>query len=64
LLAGAAGPGALVSPGSVLARGDPTNVRPRAAAWRSRPVPLVALKLIAQPLVTAKSWRARQESNL
>lgn len=53
LLAGAAGPCALVAHGLFLARDDPSNARPWAAALRPRPLALVTLKLLAQPLVTA-----------
>jgi len=53
LLAGSAGPCALVAHGLFLARDDPSNAKPWAAALRPRPVALVLLKLLAQPLVTA-----------
>ena len=53
LLAGAAGPCALVSLGLFLASDDSTNARPWAAAFRARPLALVALKLVVQPFVTA-----------
>lgn len=39
--------------GLFLARDDPSNARPWAAALRPRPLALVTLKLLAQPLVTA-----------
>ena len=53
LLAGSAGPCALVAHGLFLARDDPSNANPWAAAMRPRPLALVALKLVVQPLVTA-----------
>ena len=53
LLAGSAGPCALVAHGLFLARDDPSNARPWAAALRPRPLALVTLKLLAQPVVTA-----------
>jgi hypothetical protein len=53
LLAGSAGPCALVAHGLFLARDDPGSAHPWAAAMRRRPLSLVALKLIVQPLVTA-----------
>ena len=53
LLAGSAGPCALVSLGLFLARDDPRNAHPWSAALRPRPLALVALKLVLQPLVTA-----------
>jgi malonate transporter and related proteins len=53
LLAGSAGPCALVAHGLFLARKDPSNVKPWALAMRPRPLVLVALKLVVQPLVTA-----------
>jgi len=53
LLAGSAGPCALVAHGLFLARDDPSNVHPWAAAMRPRPLALVTLKLLVQPLVTA-----------
>jgi len=53
LLAGSAGPCALVAHGLFLARDDPSNLRPWAAALRPRPLALVTLKLLAQPILTA-----------
>lgn len=53
LLAGSAGPCALVAHGLFLARDDSSNAHPWAAALRPRPLALVTLKLLAQPLVTA-----------
>jgi malonate transporter and related proteins len=53
LLAGSAGPCALVAHGLFLARDDPSNARPWAAALRPRPLALVTLKLLAQPVLTA-----------
>lgn len=53
LLAGSAGPCALVAHGLFLARDDPANAKPWAAALRPRPLALVTLKLLAQPVVTA-----------
>jgi predicted permease len=53
LLAGSAGPCALVAHGCFLARDDPDNARPLAAAMRPRPLALVTLKLLVQPLTTA-----------
>lgn len=53
LLAGSAGPCALVAHGLFLARDDPSNVNPWAAALRPRPLALVTLKLLVQPFVTA-----------
>lgn len=53
LLAGSAGPCALVAHGLFLARDDPSNEKPWAAALRPRPLALVTLKLLAQPFVTA-----------
>jgi len=53
LLAGSAGPCALVAHGLFLARDDPDNARPLAAALQPRPLALVTLKLLVQPLITA-----------
>jgi hypothetical protein len=53
LLAASAGPCALVAHGLFLARDDPSNEKPWALAMRSRPLTLVALKLVVQPVVTA-----------
>ena len=53
LLAGSAGPCALVAHGLFLARDDPSNARPWAAALRPRPLTLVTLKLLVQPIATA-----------
>jgi predicted permease len=53
LLAGSAGPCALVAHGLFLARDDPSNAHPLAAAMRPRPLSLVALKLLLQPFLTA-----------
>ena len=53
LLAASAGPCALVAHGLFLARDDPSNARPWVAATRARPLSLVALKLLVQPLITA-----------
>ena len=53
LLAASAGPCALVAHGLFLARGDASNARPWATATRRRPLALVSLKLLAQPVVTA-----------
>jgi predicted permease len=53
LLAGSAGPCALVAHGLFLARDDPSNAKPWAAALQPRPLALVTLKLLVQPLVTA-----------
>lgn len=53
LLAASAGPCALVAHGLFLARDDPSNARPWVQATRPRPLSLVVLKLVAQPLVTA-----------
>jgi predicted permease len=53
LLAGSAGPCALVAHGLFLARDDPSNAHPWAVAMRPRPLALVTLKLLIQPLVTA-----------
>jgi predicted permease len=53
LLAGSAGPCALVAHGLFLARDDASNAKPWAAAMRPRPLALVALKVVAQPLLTA-----------
>jgi malonate transporter and related proteins len=53
LLAGSAGPCALVAHGLFLARDDPSNARPWAAALRPRPLALVTLKLLVQPVGTA-----------
>jgi len=53
LLAGSAGPCALVAHGLFLARDDPSNARPWAAALRPRPLALVTLKLLGQPVGTA-----------
>ena len=53
LLAGSAGPCALVAHGLFLARDDPSNDHPWAAAMRPRPLALVTLKLLVQPVVTA-----------
>jgi predicted permease len=36
-----------------LARDDPSNARPWVAATRPRPLSLVSLKLLVQPLITA-----------
>ena len=49
LLAASAGPCALVAHGLFLARDDPSNARPWAAATRPRPLALVSLKLLVQP---------------
>jgi malonate transporter len=53
LLAGSAGPCALVAHGLFLARDDPSNARPWAAALRPRPLALVTLKVLVQPVITA-----------
>src|SRR4029450_6275999 len=53
LLAGSAGPCALVAHGLFLARDDPSNAHPWALAMRPRPLALVSLKLLVQPFVTA-----------
>ena len=53
LLAGSAGPCALVAHGLFLARDDASNARPWAAALRPRPLALVALKVLVQPVLTA-----------
>jgi predicted permease len=53
LLAGSAGPCALVAHGLFLAREDPSNAHPLAAALHPRPLALVTLKLLVQPLITA-----------
>jgi len=53
LLAASAGPCALVAHGLFLARDDPSNDKPWAVAMRPRPLTLVALKLVVQPVVTA-----------
>ena len=53
LLAASAGPCALVAHGLFLARDDPSNARPWVAAMRPRPLGLVSLKLVVQPLITA-----------
>jgi predicted permease len=53
LLAASAGPCALVAHGLFLARDDPSNARPWAAAARPRPLTLVSLKLLLQPMITA-----------
>lgn len=53
LLAASAGPCALVAHGLFLARDDPSNARPWVAATRARPLSLVSLKLLVQPLITA-----------
>ena len=53
LLAASAGPCALVAHGLFLARDDPSNARPWVAATRPRPLALVSLKLLAQPVITA-----------
>jgi predicted permease len=53
LLAASAGPCALVAHGLFLARDDPSNAKPWVAATRPRPLALVTLKLLVQPLVTA-----------
>ena len=53
LLAASAGPCALVAHGLFLARDDPSNARPWIAATRARPLALVSLKLLLQPLITA-----------
>ena len=53
LLAGSAGPCALVSLGLFLARDDPRNAAPWSAVLRPRPLALVTLKLLLQPVVTA-----------
>lgn len=53
LLAASAGPCALVAHGLFLARDDPSNARPWVAATRPRPLLLVSLKLLVQPLITA-----------
>ena len=53
LLAASAGPCALVAHGLFLARDDPSNARPWAAATRPRPLALVSLKLLVQPVITA-----------
>ena len=52
LLAGSAGPCALVSLWLFLARDDHSNARQWAQALKPRPLALVALKLVAQPLLT------------
>ena len=53
LLAASAGPCALVAHGLFLARDDSSNARPWVAATRPRPLALVSLKLVVQPVVTA-----------
>ncbi|HTP99903.1 MAG TPA: AEC family transporter [Casimicrobiaceae bacterium] len=53
LLAGSAGPCALVAHGLFLARDDPSNTKLWVLATRPRPLALVTLKLVAQPLITA-----------
>lgn len=53
LLAGSAGPCALVAHGLFLARDDPSNAHPWAAAMRPRPLALVTLKVLVQPVITA-----------
>lgn len=53
LLAASAGPCALVAHGLFLARDDPSNARPWVQATRPRPLLLVGLKLVLQPLITA-----------
>ncbi|MBX9963920.1 MAG: AEC family transporter [Burkholderiales bacterium] len=53
LLAGSAGPCALVAHGLFLARDDASNARPWAAAMRLRPLALVTLKVLVQPAITA-----------
>lgn len=53
LLAGAAGPCALVAHGLFLARDDASNARLWAVALRPRPLALVTVKLLLQPLATA-----------
>jgi malonate transporter and related proteins len=53
LLAASAGPCALVAHGLFLARDDPSNARPWVRATRPRPLALVALKLVVQPVITA-----------
>lgn len=53
LLAGSAGPCALVAHGLFLARDDASNARPWAVALRPRPLALVTLKLLIQPIITA-----------
>jgi predicted permease len=53
LLAASAGPCALVAHGLFLARDDPSNARPWLAATRPRPLVLVSLKLLLQPMITA-----------
>ena len=53
LLAGSAGPCALVAHGLFLARDDASNARPWAVAARPRPLALVSLKLLLQPMITA-----------
>ena len=52
LLAASAGPCALVAHGLFLARDDSSNARPWVAATRPRPLALVSLKLLAQPVIT------------
>ena len=52
LLAASAGPCALVAHGLFLARDDASNARPWVAAMRARPLALVALKLLLQPVIT------------
>ena len=53
LLAASAGPCALVAHGLFLARDDPSNARPWVAATHPRPLALVSLKLLVQPVITA-----------
>jgi predicted permease len=53
LLAGSAGPCALVAHGLFLARDDPSNAHPFVAAMHPRPLTLMTLKLLVQPVVTA-----------
>lgn len=53
LLAGSAGPCALVAHGLFLARDDASNARHWAAARRPRPLALVTLKVLVQPVITA-----------
>ena len=53
LLAGSAGPCALVAHGLFLARDDPSNEKLWTLATKPRPLALVTLKLAAQPLLTA-----------
>jgi malonate transporter and related proteins len=53
LLAGSAGPCALVAHGLFLARDYASNARPWAAALRPRPLALVTMKVLLQPVITA-----------